>query len=153
MYTIHPTQASNVKDSPEHHMTQLRGWLLTDTPETFRQGVGAFRNARDWAKEQRDRLIATTNGRIMGMPRDAFTLEPSTHSMSRSSIEPDAPESETSADELSQDVGQGSGLSHKRLKREPEKHSSNPVLKIRPKKSYSGANSRPRSRGRLRQRR
>ena len=25
MYTIHPTQASNVKDSPEYHMTQLRG--------------------------------------------------------------------------------------------------------------------------------
>ncbi len=153
MYTIHPTQAFNVEDSPEYHMTQLRGWLLTDTPETFRQGVGAFRNARDWAKEQRDQLIASTNGRITGMPRDASTLEPSTHSMSQSTFEPDAPESETSADELSQDVDQDSSLSRKRLKREPEKHSSNPDLKIRPKKSYSGANSRSRSRGRLSQRR
>ena len=71
-------------------MTQLRGWLLTDTPGTLRQGVGAFRNARDWAEEQRDRLIASANGRVIEMPRDASTLEPSTHSMSQSTINPDA---------------------------------------------------------------
>ncbi len=81
------------------------------------------------------------------MPRDASTLEAFTHSMSQSSIEPDASESETSADELFQDVSQGSGLFHKRLKKESEKHSFNPVLKIRLKKSYSEANSRSRSRG------
>jgi len=153
MYTMHPTRASNVEDSPEYYMTQLRGWLLTDTPETFRQGVSAFRNAIDWAEEQRDRLIATTNGRVMGMPRETSTLEPSTHSMSQSTIGLGVLESETSADELSQDVGRGSSLSNKRLKREPEKRSFNPDLKKRPKMSYSGANSRSPSRGRLSQRR
>jgi len=153
MYTMHPTRASNVEDSPEYYMTQLRGWLLTDTPETFRQGVSAFRNAIDWAEEQRDRLIATTNGRVMGMPRETSTLEPSTHSMSQSTIGLGVLESETSADELSQDVGRGSSLSNKRLKREPEKRSFNPDLKKRPKMSYSGANSRSPSRDRLSQRR
>ena len=76
MYTIHPTQASNVEDSPEFHMTQLRGWLLTDTPETFRQAVGAFRNARDWAKTQRDEIIAAANGRLTGMPRETSPWSP-----------------------------------------------------------------------------
>ena len=153
MYMVHPTQASNVEDSPEYHMTQLRGWLLTDTSETFRQGVGAFRNARDWAKEQRDGLIAAANSRVMGIPKETPSLEPSTHSVSQSTIQPDALESETSADELSQDVSRGSSLSNKRRKRGPEKPSSNPDLRIRPKKSYSGADSRSRSRGRLSQRR
>lgn len=48
-------------------------------------------------------------------------------------MDPDAPEPETSADELSQDVGPSSSLSHKRLKREPEKRSSNSDLRLRPK--------------------
>lgn len=86
-------------------MNKLRGWLLTDTPESFRQGAGAFRNARDWAKEQRDRLIAAANGRVTDMPKEASTLESSSHSMTQSTIEPAGLESETSADELSQDVG------------------------------------------------
>jgi len=153
LYTTHPTRASNVEDSPEYHMTQLRGWLLTDTPETFRQGVCAFRNARDWANTQRHELIAAANSRVTDIPGETSTLEPSTHSMSQSTIGAHAPESETSADELSQDVGRGSSLFNKRLKREPEQRSSNPDLKIRLKKSYSGANSRSRSRGRLSQRR
>ena len=153
IYTIHPTQASDMEDSPEYHMAQLRGWLLTDTPETFRQGVGAFRNARDWARTQRDELIVTANGRPTAMPGETSTLEPSTHSISQSTIELDALESETSADELSQDVGQSSSFSYKRLKREPEKRSSNPDLRIHPKKSYSGASNRSRSRGRLSQKR
>ena len=36
MYTTHPVQASSVYESPEYYITQLRGWLLTDTPEIFR---------------------------------------------------------------------------------------------------------------------
>ena len=153
LYTTHLIQASDIEDSPEYHMTQLRGWLLTDTPETFRQGVGAFRNARDWANTQRHELIAAANSRVTGIPGETSTLEPSTHNMSQSTMGPGTPESETSADELSQDVGQGSSLSRKRLKREPEKRSSNPDIKVHPKNGYSGANSRSRSRGRLLQRR
>ena len=153
MYTIHQTQLTNPEKSPEYHMTQLGGWALTGSIGQFREGTSAFRNARDWAKTRRDELIAAANGRAVGIPKETSTLEPSTHSMSQSTVEPDAPESETSADELSQAVGPGSSLPRKRLKREPKKRSSNTDLRIRPKKSYSGANSRSRSRGRLSQRR
>ena len=149
LYAVHPTQSTNPENTPEYHMTQLNTFAITGTAERFREGISAFRNARDWAKEQRDDLIAVANSRIIGISKETSTLEPSTQSMSQSTIEPDALESEISADELSQDMGQGSSFSHKRLKREPEKPSSNPDLKARPKKSYSRASSRSHSRGRL----
>lgn len=70
-------------------MTQLGAFSTTDTnPETFRRGVGAFRNARDWAKEQRDRLIAAANSRVTDMPKEESTVSPSSCSMSQSTIEP-----------------------------------------------------------------
>ena len=147
IYTVHPTQSTDPENSPEYHMTQLRSFAMTDAAQRFREGACAFRNARDWANTQRDELIAAANARVTGIPKETSTLE-SSHSMSQSTIEPMALETETSADELSQDVGQGSSLSHKRLKREPENRSSNPNLRLRPEKSYSGANSRSRSRGR-----
>ena len=153
IYTVHPTQSTNPEHPPEYHMTQLGGWALTGSYDQFRQGTSAFRNARDWAEEQRDGFIAAANGRVIGIPKDTSTLEPSTHSMSQSTIGPDIVESETSADELSQDVGPVSSFSNKRLKGEPEKRSSNPELKARSKKGHSGACSRSRSRGRLSQRR
>lgn len=74
---------------------------MTGSIGQFREGTGAFRNARDWAKTQRDELIAAANGRVIGMPKETSVLESSTHSMSQSTIEPIALESETSADELS----------------------------------------------------
>jgi hypothetical protein len=152
LYTVHPTQSPDPNDSPKYHMTQLRSFAMTDAAERFREGARAFRNARDWAKAQRDELIAVANSRVTDTPGETSTLEPSTYSISQSTIDADSPESETSADELSQDVGPDSSLSRKRLKREPEKRSSNPDLKTRTKKSYSGANNRSRSRDRLSQR-
>lgn len=153
IYTSHPTKPIDPEGPPEYHMTQLGGWALTGSHDQFRQGTGAFRNAREWAKEQRDGLIAAANGRVIGITKETSTLESSTHSMSQSTVGPDAVESETSADELSQDVGPSSRFSNKRLKREAEKRSSYPDLKIRPKKGHSGGNDRSRSRGRLLQKR
>ena len=57
--------------------------------------------------------------------------------MSQSTMEPFTPKSEISADELSQNVGQGSSLSRERMKRELEEHSPNPDLRIHPKMSYA----------------
>ncbi|KAL9608152.1 MAG: hypothetical protein Q9167_007004, partial [Letrouitia subvulpina] len=153
IYTIHPTQGSNVKDSPEYHMTQLNTFAITGTSERFREGVGALRNARDWAKEQRDELIAAANSRVMGLPKETSNLESSTHSMSQSTAEQAVLDSETSADELSQDYDRVPSLSNKRLKSEPEKRPSTPNLKTRIKKSYSRTNGRSRGRGRPSQRR
>ena len=50
--------------------------------------------------------------------------------MSQFITEPVTLESDTSADELSQDLSQGSSLSYKRLKKELEKRSYNLDLKI-----------------------
>lgn len=62
MYTTHPTQGE-YGISPEYHMSQVKAWALTGDPDTFRQGATAFRNARDWAQEQRDTLITAANER------------------------------------------------------------------------------------------
>ena len=93
-------------------MTQLRSCALTDTPDLFREGASAFRNGRDWAEERRHELIAAANSRVTGKAREMSTLESSDHSMlSQSTSAPVALESETSADELTQDISEGSSLS------------------------------------------
>lgn len=56
----HPLQPT----SPEYYVHQLKGWSMTSDFETFRQGATAYRNARDWAKEQRDEAIRRANGRV-----------------------------------------------------------------------------------------
>lgn len=61
LYTTHPTLGP--ENAPEFHMTQIKGWDLTSDPDTFRQGITSFRNARDWAQEQRDTFITAANER------------------------------------------------------------------------------------------
>ncbi len=89
LYTTHPTPSTNPNRDYEFRMTQLNGWDMTGNPDTFRQGAGALRNARDWAKEKR-------NYSEFGSSTQSF--------VSLSSNEPTHPESETSADELALDV-------------------------------------------------
>lgn len=48
----------------DYHTTQLGGWALIGSRKQFCEGVGAFRNARDWASEQRDKAIAAANARL-----------------------------------------------------------------------------------------
>lgn len=142
MYTTHPNPSTDFESSTEYHMTQLGGWALTGSGGQFREGARAFRNARDWAKEQRNELIATANGKVIVMPKETSTLESSGHSMlSQSTDGPAARESETSADELAQDVSERSRLSQKR--RGPGKRHFRLDARKRPKKGYSGADGSP----------
>ncbi|MCJ1433543.1 hypothetical protein MMC27_002906 [Xylographa pallens] len=66
MFTSHMTQPTSPSDRAEYIMTQVNGWSMTGNPETFRQGATAFRNARDWTKEQRDQAIEKANMRQTG---------------------------------------------------------------------------------------
>ena len=142
-YTMHSTQPTDPENSPEYYMTQLGGWALTGSSGQFREGARAFRNARDWAKEQRNELIATANSRVTSIPKETSTLESSGHSMlSQSTNGPAILESETSADELAQDMSEGSSSSNKHLKRGSAKSHSRLDPKKRPKKAYSGADGR-----------
>ena len=52
-------------------MNQINTWGMTGNPETFRQGA---RNARDWAKEQRDEAIKCANERA----NDIYGGQPTT---------------------------------------------------------------------------
>jgi hypothetical protein len=61
LYAMHPTPPVEPSGQPEYHTTQIRGFQMTDRAETFREGARAFRNAQDWAKEQRDRFITYAN--------------------------------------------------------------------------------------------
>ena len=102
MYATHPTEPKVPGGQPEYHMTRLKGYSVTGDVETFRKGAGAYRNARDWAKEQRDRLIANANG--TAQQRSVELTSVSTVENSRTSLstvaEADFTESDTSAGEL-----------------------------------------------------
>ncbi|KAK3169673.1 hypothetical protein OEA41_009057 [Lepraria neglecta] len=103
IYTTHPTASESPTNPTEYRITQLNSFAMTGNPETFRQGAGALRNARDWAKEKREELIAAANGKV---PDAEYSdLVSSTQSFtSQPSNEPTRPESETSADELALDA-------------------------------------------------
>ncbi len=98
---------------------------MIDTIDTFRQGATAYRNARDWTKEQRDEAFKRANERandsqvgtsavntgLSGV--SSSTTKDSTLLNKGSNITADPPDSETSADELAIDYG----LPAKRLRR------------------------------------
>ncbi|KAG9229574.1 hypothetical protein BJ875DRAFT_507856 [Amylocarpus encephaloides] len=63
MYTSHRGQPDTPRSRPEYYMTQIKCYALTSDLDTFRRGATAFRNARDWAKEQRDEAIRRANKR------------------------------------------------------------------------------------------
>ncbi|KAL2754161.1 hypothetical protein ACRALDRAFT_2081957, partial [Sodiomyces alcalophilus JCM 7366] len=60
-YASHPIPPSTPGAQPGYVMTQIKGWSLTSDPEAFRQGASAYRNGRDWAKQQRGQAIAQAN--------------------------------------------------------------------------------------------
>lgn len=63
LYTTHPTAPRESDGRAEYIMTPLRSFAMTDNPDTFRSGASAYRNARDWTKEQRDEFIKSANER------------------------------------------------------------------------------------------
>ncbi|OAA48631.1 hypothetical protein NOR_01881 [Metarhizium rileyi] len=63
MFTSHPIPPRTPGGKPGFVTTQIKTWGLTSDADTFRQGASAFRNARDWAKQQRDDAIRQANER------------------------------------------------------------------------------------------
>jgi hypothetical protein len=129
MYTSHPTQLTSPGGQPKYCMNQLNTWGMTGNAETFRQGATAYRNARDWTKEQRDQAIKRANerandsqvGTLAGFSGvSSFTTGASLDETyiiealsQESNTSADPPESETSTDELALDYR----LPAKRLRR------------------------------------
>ncbi|KAM4063043.1 hypothetical protein HRG_010394 [Hirsutella rhossiliensis] len=69
MYTAHPIPPSAPDGRPGFVMTQIKTWGLTGDADIFRQGAAAYRNLRDWAKEQRDNAIKEANERLFRYTR------------------------------------------------------------------------------------
>ncbi|KAI9890984.1 MAG: hypothetical protein M1814_003485 [Vezdaea aestivalis] len=65
MYAHHVAQPGSPGTRPEYFMNQLDSWSLTGNPRSFREGATAYRNARDWAKKQRDEVIERANRRLL----------------------------------------------------------------------------------------
>lgn len=78
MYTIHTTAPASPGGRPHYHMNHLRSFALTDRPDTFRGGAAAYRNARDWVKENHRRK-AIEDGNQVGATaysnKDSSTFE------------------------------------------------------------------------------
>ncbi|KAL9067549.1 MAG: hypothetical protein Q9161_006827 [Pseudevernia consocians] len=63
LFSHHLSQPRGPGTPSQTHMTQLRSFSLADTPESFRQGVGAFRNASDYAHQHRKDSIEDAHRR------------------------------------------------------------------------------------------
>jgi hypothetical protein len=77
MYSHHLTQPSQVGESHQVHMAPLRGIVLTNSPETFRYKVSAFRDACDSTRQQAEMLVDRTNraAQTQQMSCVSFSLE------------------------------------------------------------------------------
>lgn len=87
LFTSHQAPTTNPEGRPEYYMHRLKAWAMISDVETFRQGATAYKNARDWAKEQRDEAIRRANERVSAC--QAHSLSNSSNSLhtSRNSIE------------------------------------------------------------------
>ncbi|KHN94711.1 uncharacterized protein MAM_07466 [Metarhizium album ARSEF 1941] len=61
LYAHHIVAPANAGGPPEYYMTKIRGFYLKDSYASFVEGVKVFRNARQLAKEHRDRFIQAAN--------------------------------------------------------------------------------------------
>lgn len=59
----HVTMSEDPAVQHHYHMTQIGSYALTNSEESFREGVTAFRNAREWAHEQRMALVVAANAK------------------------------------------------------------------------------------------
>ena len=87
-----------------YYMTQLDSYGLTGNINSFRSGVAAYRNAREWTQQQRDGFIANANGIARRQCTETRSFNTSGNGSKVSSAAVEEPSSsETSADELAPD--------------------------------------------------
>lgn len=64
LYTMHPTGPAGPNGEPKYWTNEIMTFAMTKDADAFRNGAAAFRNAQDWAKEQRDTFIELANERV-----------------------------------------------------------------------------------------
>ena len=68
----HPSAPASPGGNPQYYMTQLDTYGMTGNINSFRRGAAAYRNARQWTKEQRDQFIASANAAAPMQSPNAF---------------------------------------------------------------------------------
>ncbi|KAK3396725.1 hypothetical protein B0T20DRAFT_242149 [Sordaria brevicollis] len=79
LYAHHIAPPTVPGGQPEYYMTTVDSWLLTSRRhsfQSFREGVAAFRNARDRAREFRDNFIEAANARARALQSDGGAAAP-----------------------------------------------------------------------------
>ena len=66
-YSIHPSPSTNSNRKYDLRSTWLTIKSIKNYPDSFLKGATALRNARDWAKEKREELIAAANSKVSDM--------------------------------------------------------------------------------------
>jgi hypothetical protein len=73
VFQFYTCQVRTVNKHEQYSIHHLRTFALANGLEDLRNCTKAFRNLRDWAKEQRDTLIADANARVQGLPADVLS--------------------------------------------------------------------------------
>ena len=103
VYATHPSQAASGGAEPQYHMTQLDSYGMTGNFRSFRSGVAAYRNAREWTQRQRDLLVSNANAVAQRRSTETRSFSRNESNVVVSSITEGSSNSETSADELALD--------------------------------------------------
>jgi hypothetical protein len=61
LFVMHTSVNDQSATSPAYYQNQIGAWVITQSREVFVRGVGALRNAREWALQQRDQLVSQIN--------------------------------------------------------------------------------------------
>ncbi len=64
LFTSYVRRSAASEGRSEYCIHQLRSFALTDSADLFRNAARAYRNARDWAEEQRNAFIDAANAKI-----------------------------------------------------------------------------------------
>ncbi|KAL4958950.1 uncharacterized protein BDV14DRAFT_194195 [Aspergillus stella-maris] len=75
LWAHHPTRSANPDRQSDFVMTPIGKWSLDGSPESYRQGLAAYRNARDYAEGLRDDIIQQTNARYAAGKDDSGELD------------------------------------------------------------------------------
>lgn len=78
LYAHRPIRPPVLGGVVDYRMSLVGGYALINSPDTLRQGVEAFRNAREWAMGRRDEFIAAANVRLQATGRTQRTARTTT---------------------------------------------------------------------------
>jgi hypothetical protein len=99
MYATHPAPPARRGGNPRYYTTQLDTYGMTGNINSFRSGATAYRNAREWTEEQRNRFIANANTVALRHSTETRSFDQNEDTDASSDAEEESDNSETSTDD------------------------------------------------------